>query len=80
MKRASDLYESKHEAILKWRKNDKKKVVKRTRVALLCVETGEIFHTIKEAADSLGIHSTTMKHYMDKNKGCVKGFTFKFIN
>jgi hypothetical protein len=45
---------------------------------IICLETGEEFESIKEAADKLGIGRNHIGDVCRGNRKSVKGFTFKF--
>ena len=56
----------------------RKKLHNNCKVPIVCVETGQVFSSIREAASHVGLHPTTFAMYMKQNKGKVKGFSYLY--
>lgn len=49
------------------------------RKKIICIETGEIFESVKEASESLGIRASNISHVLKGRQKTAKGFRFEYL-
>jgi hypothetical protein len=64
-----------------WKEEKQKTIIRTAKLnkPVICVETGEIFHSTKAAAESIGITPGFMTNVIKGRKSTAKGFHFKHI-
>jgi len=65
---------------MKLSEDTKKKISDKKSIAIICIETQEVFRSITEAAKKMNLNRTGICNVLSGRNKTTKGYTFKYLD